>query len=113
MLLPRPGGAAPRCLAHFSPQFLRQGAIDGRIGAKGVAVRGQLPIQNRRAHAPINSRPINMRRISFVPAPMSSNLAFILPAPVRRSPPTRTLARSEEHTSELQSLMRISYAVFC
>src|SRR3546814_7570111 len=25
----------------------------------------------------------------------------------------RTLARSEEHTSELQSLMRISYAVFC
>src|SRR3546814_1103576 len=25
----------------------------------------------------------------------------------------RALARSEEHTSELQSLMRISYAVFC
>src|SRR3546814_4992884 len=25
----------------------------------------------------------------------------------------RSLARSEEHTSELQSLMRISYAVFC
>src|SRR3546814_8071093 len=27
--------------------------------------------------------------------------------------PRRTGARSEEHTSELQSLMRISYAVFC
>src|SRR3546814_10209919 len=26
---------------------------------------------------------------------------------------TRPLIRSEEHTSELQSLMRISYAVFC
>src|SRR3546814_7188689 len=26
---------------------------------------------------------------------------------------TVVLARSEEHTSELQSLMRISYAVFC
>src|SRR3546814_7984915 len=26
---------------------------------------------------------------------------------------TATYARSEEHTSELQSLMRISYAVFC
>src|SRR3546814_8564730 len=25
----------------------------------------------------------------------------------------RTACRSEEHTSELQSLMRISYAVFC
>src|SRR3546814_9690150 len=27
--------------------------------------------------------------------------------------PTKPLFRSEEHTSELQSLMRISYAVFC
>src|SRR3546814_2297173 len=27
--------------------------------------------------------------------------------------PASTLDRSEEHTSELQSLMRISYAVFC
>src|SRR3546814_8146735 len=27
--------------------------------------------------------------------------------------PQSTLYRSEEHTSELQSLMRISYAVFC
>src|SRR3546814_7046804 len=26
---------------------------------------------------------------------------------------TSVLSRSEEHTSELQSLMRISYAVFC
>src|SRR3546814_7804638 len=31
-------------------------------------------------------------------------------APLRRARPDR---RSEEHTSELQSLMRISYAVFC
>src|SRR3546814_5826240 len=29
------------------------------------------------------------------------------------SPDAIDLARSEEHTSELQSLMRISYAVFC
>src|SRR3546814_8231703 len=28
-------------------------------------------------------------------------------------PPLRERRRSEEHTSELQSLMRISYAVFC
>src|SRR3546814_6043533 len=31
----------------------------------------------------------------------------------REIDPTLTLLRSEEHTSELQSLMRISYAVFC
>src|SRR3546814_2201165 len=50
-----------------------------------------------------------------------------LPPPARRLPPQRGSgtrldpvppdrrrdARSEEHTSELQSLMRISYAVFC
>src|SRR3546814_14038263 len=31
----------------------------------------------------------------------------------RARPPSRCADRSEEHTSELQSLMRISYAVFC
>src|SRR3546814_4179687 len=31
----------------------------------------------------------------------------------RRGRPAEPAARSEEHTSELQSLMRISYAVFC
>src|SRR3546814_3935075 len=34
---------------------------------------------------------------------------FAAPAPA----PTHDCIRSEEHTSELQSLMRISYAVFC
>src|SRR3546814_2118574 len=37
-------------------------------------------------------------------------------APLAKSSSSRTWARtwrSEEHTSELQSLMRISYAVFC
>src|SRR3546814_7113846 len=36
--------------------------------------------------------------------------------PLKRKPVfsgRSTLCRSEEHTSELQSLMRISYAVFC
>src|SRR3546814_4102219 len=31
----------------------------------------------------------------------------------RQQRPAAQLMRSEEHTSELQSLMRISYAVFC
>src|SRR3546814_3628265 len=37
--------------------------------------------------------------------PVKSRIDFILR--------TKRLNRSEEHTSELQSLMRISYAVFC
>src|SRR3546814_2839409 len=39
--------------------------------------------------------------------PRSSEIAELEPGRFRVS------ARSEEHTSELQSLMRISYAVFC
>src|SRR3546814_2982050 len=36
-----------------------------------------------------------------------------LPMPPGSSPTLWNAKRSEEHTSELQSLMRISYAVFC
>src|SRR3546814_10780559 len=39
-----------------------------------------------------------------------------IPIPMRAdaiAPPPLCQTRSEEHTSELQSLMRISYAVFC
>src|SRR3546814_5913533 len=40
------------------------------------------------------------------------SLAGCCSPPPCRARPRRTI-RSEEHTSELQSLMRISYAVFC
>src|SRR3546814_21177185 len=46
-------------------------------------------------------------RISFRPAHESPYCHH------RRHPPGILPERSEEHTSELQSLMRISYAVFC
>src|SRR3546814_9218200 len=49
--------------------------------------------------------------------PASSNLLFILDASGsmwgRVDGEPKIVVRSEEHTSELQSLMRISYAVFC
>src|SRR3546814_10745745 len=41
--------------------------------------------------------------------PVAGRRARAPPCPARRA----LLCRSEEHTSELQSLMRISYAVFC
>src|SRR3546814_5825583 len=37
----------------------------------------------------------------------------ITSVPIWRWPSPAAVRRSEEHTSELQSLMRISYAVFC
>src|SRR3546814_2122474 len=36
-----------------------------------------------------------------------------MPSMLPTEPNTPPFSRSEEHTSELQSLMRISYAVFC
>src|SRR3546814_8972329 len=46
------------------------------------------------------------------PTPASSRSDELRDETARRSP-SSTAVRSEEHTSELQSLMRISYAVFC
>src|SRR3546814_3167237 len=37
----------------------------------------------------------------------------VVHGPPDQRPRRRRVGRSEEHTSELQSLMRISYAVFC
>src|SRR3546814_9072312 len=43
-----------------------------------------------------------------VPYPRETPIHALIEAQIDRTP-----SRSEEHTSELQSLMRISYAVFC
>src|SRR3546814_7324390 len=50
------------------------------------------------------ARTLGLRDLGPALAPMNAFLALT---------GMETLARSEEHTSELQSLMRISYAVFC
>src|SRR3546814_5856799 len=47
------------------------------------------------------------RKLPRAANPCSSDPHFVIPAKAGIS------LRSEEHTSELQSLMRISYAVFC
>src|SRR3546814_969518 len=47
----------------------------------------------------------------FLPVAITCRLRAIAATDFRR--PWLATRRSEEHTSELQSLMRISYAVFC
>src|SRR3546814_1217069 len=44
---------------------------------------------------------------------VTAEAALRLPARIAAKTATPAAKRSEEHTSELQSLMRISYAVFC
>src|SRR3546814_4101190 len=59
------------------------------------------------------------RKSSLLPQTQGSRFRRNLPPPTHGSPQKiclhqhLKLTRSEEHTSELQSLMRISYAVFC
>src|SRR3546814_6704139 len=50
---------------------------------------------------------------SPAPTPRSACPGFPRGSAPSRWPAARSPPRSEEHTSELQSLMRISYAVFC
>src|SRR3546814_10788978 len=59
------------------------------------------PVANRNINNPIQGVGICVPRSSTFNVPGSTTQTGIV------------IARSEEHTSELQSLMRISYAVFC
>src|SRR3546814_2025838 len=57
--------------------------------------------------APLGLRAIGLYRLSWI------SIASMSPIGKPASHAARCTRRSEEHTSELQSLMRISYAVFC
>src|SRR3546814_1724000 len=72
-------------------------------------------------HTPHTVRPELVEGLSFFLAnaeilsqsPRISAIFFALLQPLIRRSASKASIRSEEHTSELQSLMRISYAVFC
>src|SRR3546814_9230813 len=108
--------AGHRRLSARPPDQLRAG--DGRTRSIG-AVRSQLsrPRLDQGLSGP--DEPRHVRRTAS--APLRTHRFAILRfrrAPGRTRPhepdaPPDALGRSEEHTSELQSLMRISYAVFC
>src|SRR3546814_3396626 len=63
----------------------------------------------------LKSRPSPVKateKVAKAPKPVAPNPIAPVAAP-RAAAPAFSRPRSEEHTSELQSLMRISYAVFC
>src|SRR3546814_4934172 len=74
--------------------------LAGRHPRPGLRMRGPAPDDCRRM---IPGRQDRRAWTTVRPRPGAGNLKF------RSGNPDR----SEEHTSELQSLMRISYAVFC
>src|SRR3546814_9627973 len=56
---------------------------------------------------------INGRQFDVVVRFQLGTLAYLVLVEVKNRSRRASAQRSEEHTSELQSLMRISYAVFC
>src|SRR3546814_10616557 len=73
--------------------------------SSATAAYRRLPSNDRRIHRLFNAPPL-----CHTPCEWPFYPCF---APFRRLPSPALRSRSEEHTSELQSLMRISYAVFC
>src|SRR3546814_6128592 len=93
------------------------------LAASQTPHTSRLTLKNRPqfqvSHEPIVARSLmDERRFRYPSAHQGerATTAFALLSlhrEVERKPLFRSLYRSEEHTSELQSLMRISYAVFC
>src|SRR3546814_2300303 len=80
--------------------------IDGRLDERKIADKGD-KIQKGCEKDRVGDRRIE--QIERAHMNSSCNMQSSLSDFTRKS----ALRRSEEHTSELQSLMRISYAVFC
>src|SRR3546814_3242470 len=83
--------------AARTPRGCRRGSKcqPGRCPATRIAASFAVPDDSRDRHAPA----ADLRRVAPRPHPAGTS--------------GRGAGRSEEHTSELQSLMRNSYAVFC
>src|SRR3546814_5698612 len=81
----------------------RQRQAQAGAVALGRIKRQQRVGQHRFVHA--------AAAIKHIDAPVAGDVAQRQLDLLRRA--SRFVRRSEEHTSELQSLMRISYAVFC
>src|SRR3546814_8960828 len=98
-------------LFPYTTLFRSQSAGGRGLGrrASGRGARRVRPDPVRRADARAH-RPRNGRAIE---AALARIVGAVRDRLCRRRERGRRLWRSEEHTSELQSLMRISYAVFC
>src|SRR3546814_8460549 len=93
-----------------------------RPARRPVLPRRQVPHHHRRDQVEHRGFPLRpeVARLSRLLRPLLLRGAAELPAGADPAPAgtdgrrrLRSDGRSEEHTSELQSLMRISYAVFC
>src|SRR3546814_1476118 len=99
----------------FSPVLFIGLRVDQGIAAM-VQTIGIMDVVRSDSRRPLTISAIELGRLWDV---LEQDGGAKMLSPVRRGPwfkkddPVRLKDRSEEHTSELQSLMRITYAVFC
>src|SRR3546814_2266298 len=100
-------------VCFFAPGFFAQAKKGGsrRHGAKALDVDLQ-PADEERSRAARCARPSSGASRHLLPQ-AGEGLAIGLPRAGEGCSGGSARPRSEEHTSELQSLMRISYAVLC
>src|SRR3546814_6812767 len=101
-------------MAGREPRGRRRGGRSGREGASLVGADVAGDRAGRGADADRARGPAAIAGAQTGAGALSGRRTLGTP-PRRggRTPRRRACARSEEHTSELQSLMRLSYAVFC
>src|SRR3546814_10338732 len=85
----------------------KHAAVKGARGGEIVDRKGEMERADRIGHrVPALSHPPPLGESIAEPDRRAARIAAMMTHP-------KPCRRSEEHTSELQSLMRISYAVFC
>src|SRR3546814_7813316 len=89
-------------------QMFVAGIVPGILG--GAGLMGVASFLARRYNLP-RDEAFSIRRVAHTAR--QALWAFLLPIIILGGIFGGVATRSEEHTSELQSLMRISYAVFC
>src|SRR3546814_5460957 len=115
-LLSRHRAARPRPARRLAPPLSRArrpSAPDrGRARLYRAGWRGPRGAAARLGAGAAPAPGLVFRRRQILHRPRLVSFPVLAPRFLRADAGARTL-RSEEHTSELQSLMRISYAVFC
>src|SRR3546814_2671792 len=121
----RPRSATPAAALNCVPEWQRRSATRKRVARRGPASSARRRIKTTVRTA----RALHLRAFRAQNGAMITRLSRLLLLPLLAASAGGALAqegditiyrctdasghRSEEHTSELQSLMRISYAVFC
>src|SRR3546814_2347726 len=96
-----------------SPFRIRPAAEASSAASGPFSVRGRSGICRLRKGGNLLAHHRRQQRAHIVPIDFEARRQHVAGLSRPSLPRLRADGRSEEHTSELQSLMRISYAVFC